>query len=246
MAHNPERALSHGEPKTMQISQHALFPTRLVELQFDGVEETNRELYEFFISAERFRDGFDMHPDSLNLLAMADVCPAIARLRGLFLRGLREWLRAERVGGELAADVVLFSNFAQRGDFTAVHNHNADLVGIYYVRTAEYERSGVVVPDPEGEYDYFAAEDGALLLHDPRFNANLAAVRARDYVKVFPRPGLMLIFPGYVWHSVTPHLGDFRRLALSANFVLRWPETRPAETWPIGLDAEVASAGPPT
>src|SRR5262245_30094263 len=219
----------------MHITQHALFPTRLVELQFAGVEEMNRQLYDFFVSSERFRDGFDMHPDSLNLLGLAGACPAIGRLRDLFLRGVREWLRAEQVRGELSADVVLFSNYAGKGDFTVVHNHNADLVGIYYVKTAEYGRSGVVVPDPDGDYDYFAAEDGALILHDPRFNANLAAVRARDYVKVFPRPGLMLIFPGYLWHSVTPHLGDFRRLALSANFCLRWPEMRRAESWPLGL-----------
>jgi hypothetical protein len=221
----------------MRTSQHALFPTRLVEAQHDGVEQMNAQLYEFFTSAERFRDGFDMHPDSLNLLRLVDACPAIGRLRDLFLRGLREWLRGEGVRGELSADVVLFSNFAQKGEFTAAHNHNADLVGIYYVKTAEYERTGVVVPDPDGVYDYFAAEDGALLLHDPRFNANLAAVRARDYAKVFPRPGLMLIFPGYLWHSVTPHLGEFSRLALSANFVLRWPETNRAENWPLGLEA---------
>jgi hypothetical protein len=94
----------------------------------------------------------------------------------------------------------------------------------------------VALPDPEGDYDYFAAEDGVLVLHDPRFNANLAAVRARDYVKVFPRPGLMLIFPGYLWHSVTPHLGDFHRLALSANFSLRWPGAGAAETWPVRLE----------
>ena len=44
-----------------------------------------------------------------------------------------------------------------------------------------------------------------------------------DHVKVFPRPGLMLIFPAYVWHSVTPHRGEFHRLAFSMNFTLRWP-----------------------
>ena len=217
----------------MQISEFALFPTRLLSLHFADAEAMNAELYDLFDKGERFHDGFDMHPDSLNLLSLAESHPAVGRLRNMLLEGLRQWLRAEGVKGPLGADMVLFSNFASRGDFTVVHNHNADLVGIYYVRTAEYERPGVHLPDPDAEYDYFAAEDGALLLHDPRFNANLAAVRARDYAKVFPRPGLMLIFPGYLWHSVTPHLGDFRRLALSANFSLRWPGGPKAETWPV-------------
>jgi hypothetical protein len=216
----------------MQISEHALFPTRLLAIHFGGVEEINRSLLDFF-AGEVFQGGFDMHPDSLNLLQMTDQCPAIGQVREMLLEGLRHWLRAEEVRGPLSADVVLFSNHASKGDFTLVHNHNADLVGVYYVRTADTDRAMVEYPDPEGPYDYFAAEDGALILHDPRFNANLAAVRSRDYVKVFPRPGLMLLFPGYLWHSVTPHLGDFHRLALSANFTLRWPDGSHAQTWPV-------------
>lgn len=212
-----------------QISDYSLFPTRLLTLHFADVEELNRQLYDLFDSRTRFGDDFDMHPDSLNLLALADTVPAIARVRELFREGVRQWLRAEDVTGPTHADVVLFCNLAAKGEFTLAHNHNADLVGIYYVKTAPTDRPMVAIPEPNGDYDYFAAEDGALLLHDPRFNANLAAIRARDYVKVFPRPGLMLIFPGFLWHSVTPHLGDFRRLALSANFTLRWPEASHAQ-----------------
>ncbi len=33
----------------------------------------------------------------------------------------------------------------------------------------------------------------------------------------------MLIFPAYVWHSVTPHRGEFHRLSFAMNFTLRWP-----------------------
>ena len=220
----------------MQIAEHLLFPTRLLTIQFPDVAGLNQELYRLFATREEFRDDFNMHPDALNLLRLADTCPGIARLRGMFLDGLRRWLRAEKVRGRLTADVVLFSNLAGKGDFTLVHNHNADVVGIYYVRTAQYDRPAVEMPDPEGEYDYFASEDGALILHDPRFNANLATVRSADYAKVFPRPGLMLLFPGYLWHSVTPHLGDFQRLAISANFSLRWSSPGNAESFPLNVE----------
>jgi hypothetical protein len=94
------------------------------------------------------------------------------------------------------------------------------LVGIYYARTADHDRPTVRL---DGAEDYFEPGDGLLILHDPRFNANLTAVGGRDHVKIHPRPGLMLIFPSYVWHSVTPHLGDFRRLAFSINVTFRWP-----------------------
>ncbi|MFL5342003.1 MAG: putative 2OG-Fe(II) oxygenase [Gemmataceae bacterium] len=214
----------------MTVTEYALFPTRLLAIEFPESGPLNRELAELFEA--RFHGEFDMHPDSLNLLALADAHPCVARLGEMFRGGLQRWLAAERLRGEFTAEVVLFSNYAGRGDFTLIHNHNADVVGIYYVKTADYGRSPVAVPDPNGDYEYFAAEDGVLVLHDPRFNANLAAVRSTDYAKVFPRPGLMLLFPGYLWHSVTPHLGDFRRLAISANFRLRSPAAN-AVTWPV-------------
>jgi hypothetical protein len=213
----------------MHATEYALFPTRLLTVEFPDVDDLNRDLEGVFASREEFRDDFDMHPDSLNLLRLAESCPPIARLREMFLDGLRRWLRAERVAGPREVEMVLFCNYAKKGEFTLVHNHNADVVGIYYARTADYDRPAVVLPEPEGEYDYFAAEDGTLVLHDPRFNANLAAVRAADYARVYPRPGLMLLFPGYLWHSVTPHLGEFRRLAFSVNFRLRWNENSRAE-----------------
>jgi hypothetical protein len=217
----------------MQLSEYSLFPTRLLTIQFAQVEALNEEIYSLFTRHDEFREGFDMHPDSFNLLHLAKQHPCIDRLREMFLAGLRQWLSSERIHGELTADVVLFSNLAARGEFTLVHNHNADVVGIYYVHTPPHDRPVVAVPDPQGEYDYFVAEDGVLILHDPRFNANLVAARGSDYARVFPRPGLMLLFPGYLWHSVTPHLGQDRRLAISANFRLRWPGTDNAESWPV-------------
>jgi hypothetical protein len=220
----------------MHVREYALFPTRLLTVQFTGVDGLNDELYRLFSSGSEFRDGFDMHPDAMNLLQLADRYPAIAGLRELFREGITRWLRAEKVTGPRGVDVVLFSNYAGKGEFTLVHNHNADLVGVYYVRTAPSERPVVELPEPDGEYNYFAAEDGALVLHDPRFNANLAAVGVGDYAKVFPRPGLLVVFPGYLWHSVTPHQGEYHRLAFSANFHLRWESPSRAESWVLPVD----------
>ena len=217
----------------MQVSEFALFPTRLLAIQFPDADGLNDELFRLLTTGDEFATGFDMHPDALNLLRKADSCPAVARVRGLLMDGLRRWLAAEGVRGPLTADATLFCNLAARGESTPAHNHSADVVAVYYVRTAPTDRPAVAVPDPDGDYDYFAAEDGALILHDPRFNANLAASRHGDYAKVFPRPGLMVLFPGYLWHSVTPNQRDERRLALSANFSLRWDKPNNAEAWRV-------------
>src|SRR5438552_3352603 len=114
----------------MQITEFALFPTRLLTIQFPDVERLNDELYRLFSAGEELRGDFNMHPDALNLLALADTCPGIVRLRGMFLEGLSRWLQAEQVRGQLSVDVVLFSNYAAKGEFTLAHNHNADVVGI--------------------------------------------------------------------------------------------------------------------
>jgi hypothetical protein len=220
----------------MKVDHYALFPTRLLTIQFPKVDGLNREVSRLFVTSAQFNGDFNMHPDALNLLSLASAHSCIARLGDMFLDGLKQWLEAERIHGDLTTDVVLFSNYAAKGDFTLIHNHNAEVVGIYYVQTGDHDRPPLSLPEPDGEYDYFAAEDGVLVLHDPRFNANLAALRSNDYVKVFPRPGLMLIFPGYLWHSVTPHLGDRRRLAISANFRIRWPETARSVSRPLHVD----------
>ncbi len=98
----------------MQVTEYALFPTRLLAIQFPDTAELNREIEAVFATRPEFRGDFDMHPGSLNLLRLAGECPCLAVVRGMLLDGVRRWLRAAGVRGELAADVVLFSNIAER------------------------------------------------------------------------------------------------------------------------------------
>ena len=204
----------------MEVTDYAFFPTRVVTIQFPETGSLNAELCDLFERRPELDDRFNMQPEAQNLLRLAESVPAIDQLRSMFLTGMKRWLEAEGIAGTEGLDLLLFSNRMGRGDSTIVHNHPADLIGIYYARTADSDRRPIQPADGE---DYFDAGDGVLVLHDPRFNANLTAVCNRDHVRVIPRPGLMLIFPAYVWHSVTPHRGDFHRLAFSMNVRLRWP-----------------------
>lgn len=204
----------------MEVRDYSFFPTRVVTIQFPETGPLNAELCELLDRRPEIDDRSNTQPEALNLLHLADTVPAIQQLRSLFITGVKHWLEAERISEPEGVDLVLFSNRMGRGDATIVHNHNTDLIGIYYARTADSNRPPICAADGE---DYFEAGDGVLVLHDPRFNANLTSICHRDHIKVFPRPGLMLIFPAYVWHSVTPHRGDFHRLSFAMNFTLRWP-----------------------
>lgn len=204
----------------MEVTDYSFFPTRVVTIQFPDTQDLNAELCDLFERRPELDDRFNLHPDAMNLLRLAETVPAIEQLRSMFITAMKHWMNVEGVTGVEGVDLLLFSNRSRRDESTIVHNHQTDLIGIYYARTADSDRSPI---DPSDGEDYFNAGDGVLVLHDPRFNANLTAVCNRDHVKVFPRPGLMLIFPAYVWHSVTPHRGDFHRLAFAMNFTLRWP-----------------------
>jgi hypothetical protein len=204
----------------MEVTDHAFFPTRVITIQFPDAGQLNAELCDLLERRPELDDRLSTHPDALNSLRLADTVPAIAQLRSMFITGVKQWLDAEGIARPEGIDLLLFSNRMGRGDFTIVHNHNTDLIGIYYARTADSDRPPISL---DNGADYFEAGDGVLVLHDPRFNANLTSIGSRDHIKVFPRPGLMLIFPAYVWHSVTPHRGEFHRLSFAMNFTLRWP-----------------------
>src|SRR5438552_259543 len=96
-----------GEPCRMHARDYALFPTRLLTLQFDDTDELNQDIYKLFTTQQEFREQFDMHPDALNLLRLAGTNASIARLRGLFLDGLGRWLGAEGLQGEHTGEMVL-------------------------------------------------------------------------------------------------------------------------------------------
>ena len=204
----------------MEVTDHACFPTRVGTIQFPDTDPLNGELCDLLERRPELDDRSNMHPDALNLLRLASTVPAIEQLRSMFLTGVKHWLETEGIAGPEGIDLLLFSNRMGRGESTIAHNHNTDLIGIYYARTPVSNRQPIDLA--EGE-DYFEAGDGVLVLHDPRFNANLTSLGNRDHIKVFPRPGLMLIFPAYIWHSVTPHRSEFHRLSFAMNFTLRWP-----------------------
>jgi hypothetical protein len=94
------------------------------------------------------------------------------------------------------------------------------------VHTETVDRS-LLVSD-ETVLQYWRPDQGALILHDPRFNASLCG-GWHYHAKVFPRPGVMVFFPSFLWHEVTPHVADQPRLSVAANFFLTYRNIPPYE-----------------
>lgn len=97
-----------------------------------------------------------------------------------------------------------------RGDYNIPHNHpSAGWSGVYYVRAD---------PPPPGK-----PEAGCIEFQDPRTGisaARPAAMYGHTWHRVQPRPGLMLIFPGWMTHFVHPYDGEGERVSVSFDAIL--------------------------
>jgi hypothetical protein len=203
----------------IETRTHVVFPTRITTLSIPDTEEMNAELLSIFDGNELYqREDYLETSDGTNLLDMSEKYPAVAKLRDLFLYGLRSWTDAEGITGEYTAEMEMFPVYSLPRQFVAAHNHHAHVSAVYYVRTDDYLNRDIIEYGYAAEY--FKCDGGVLLLHDPRFNAMLMDLTNRDSVKIFPRPGLMVVMPGYLWHSGTPNNSSFNRLAIVGDFIL--------------------------
>jgi len=92
-------------------------------------------------------------------------------------------------------------NPMDRGDFKSCHTHDQiDAFAVYYSNESE--------------------EGGKLRLYDPRFTNRKSFCR-EPYVEIEPKTGLLIAAPYYIWHEVTPYLGEDTRISLVCNMVFK-------------------------
>jgi uncharacterized protein (TIGR02466 family) len=103
--------------------------------------------------------------------------------------------------------VEAWANVSPPGAFNMPHVHGGSYwSAVYYVRVGE-------------------GEGGQLVLHDPRMpglRMHAPGVRFRNMgpelkVEITPRPGLMVLFPGWLSHSVEPWEGSGERISIAMN-----------------------------
>jgi uncharacterized protein (TIGR02466 family) len=118
---------------------------------------------------------------------------------------LRLYAEFSRAPEPLSWTLSAWANVNQRGDFNTVHTHpGSTWSGVYYVD------HGGAGPEAEG---------AALHLSDPcppRTNLFFPEFLTSDF-RVWPVPGLMVLFPSYVPHSVAAHQGERPRISIAFN-----------------------------
>ena len=88
----------------------------------------------------------------------------------------------------------------KKGDYQRLHGHaNSVAFAIFYLSDVDNEKVG-----------------GELILKDPSFHSNSCFHPTTDF-KVETKKNRLVVAPSYVWHEVTPYLGDEDRIAIVVN-----------------------------
>jgi uncharacterized protein (TIGR02466 family) len=145
------------------------------------------------------------HSDGNLLLQLGE--PLGRQLSGLFMRGVRGALAAlVDIDGRADAPGTIdaWANVNERGHANALHIHpGCSWSGVYYV-AAEPESAGEI---------YFL---------DPRTEALMSVQAHSPYAvnnrpHVTPVPGMLLVFPSFLYHGVYPYAGDGPRISIAFN-----------------------------
>jgi len=94
--------------------------------------------------------------------------------------------------------------FMQKGTYKKTHNHTgASAFAIFYLNDIDNDKHG-----------------GELILKDPAFHSNLGFHPPEEH-GIETKKNRLIVAPGYIWHEVSPYLGDEERLSIVMNLDLK-------------------------
>lgn len=199
---------------------HWVFGVPLFSRIHHNVSDLNMQLAEAILAAERSMDGVRhsnvggwQSPSSLHTWKV----PAIGSLLDIINDDIRSYLdHAEHSkDGDTGIKwtLTLWANVNRRGHFNSLHHHNSSgrsfVSGIYYV-TADHQSKG----------------EGNVTFHNPSANGHIAQLtRGPDCLRkwypsditIQPTSGLVLLFPSWLEHWVTPHTSEDPRVSVAFN-----------------------------
>ncbi len=189
-----------------------IFPTLVTRRVFSGVEEMNASLLRLALRAAAsetnvIRSNFGGYHSETDLFRRSE--PAIVVLTELVRMALLAHLERE-VGGPLAAQFGLegWINVSRRGDFNRPHVHpSTSLAAVYYV-------------DPGDLSEEERKRSGVLEFLDPRNRPQMFETRGApspDSFALVPRASELVVFPAFLYHYVTPYLGERPRVSIAVN-----------------------------
>lgn len=199
-----------------QVTQ--AFPTLIGRYQIAGTEAINTRLATVVLAREASMPSRD-HANQGGWHSASDLLEwpgdDIAAVRGWFSEAVGRMVQATAQLPEVQARAqsnsrgsfraMAWANVSRRGNYHRVHNHPSSAwSGCYYVATASEPGSLA----------------GSLELYDPRPFTEMVEVPGTPYgqrVIVRPVPGLLIMFPSWLYHFVHPSTADTPRISIAFN-----------------------------
>jgi len=219
-AKSPSLSLSGGQSVESDQGITLAFATPILRLALPGAEFLNKGLARRILERERKAGGrqvsnrggwqsdgniFDWRMPELSVLSQAIE---------VGFHSLRRTLAPDHAGLATASlRLDGWANVNRDGHYNRSHSHaGAHWSGVYYVDAG--------APDPS------VPDNGTLELIDPRHLGG--AVPAPGFplghrLLVTPEPGLLVMFPAWLEHWVTPYRGKGERISIAFNVTARLP-----------------------
>ncbi len=211
--------MASAPPAELQIA--AAFPTLIGRRQLANTAAVNDQLAGLILDREQQSPSHD-HANFGGWHSAGDLLEwpgeAIATLRGWITESLQSMVQASSQLPESQARstpprgsfrVSAWANVARGGNYHRMHNHPANAwSGVYYVTAT-------------GSDDSLA---GALEFYDPRPFTEMVDTPGSPYgqrMLIRPVPGLLVLFPSWLYHFVHPSTADAPRISIAFNAAWR-------------------------
>lgn len=205
-------SLSPSKQRTLSVNNTVIaFPTPIHQTCYENMEQFNGELSERILAmqekspSESYSNLGGWQGDAQLLDKLGE--PYSSRLKNMIAENIQMVLNVlleEYEKRPIPAAVVAWANVNQRGDSNQSHIHpGAQWSGVYYVST-EIEAGGeLVFTDPRS---------AALMSVHPLNPFNTAHAYT-----IRPVPGMIVVFPSFLYHAVLPYKGNSPRVSIAFN-----------------------------
>lgn len=181
-----------------------LFPT---EVGVDYLDDPQ-------LIADLLREG--MQPNNSGNLWKSD-SPAVVKVKAILTEKVNEY--AKRVGFERELESTRgWIRVYKFGGYTSAHHHayNSFISVCLYLKANGDGR--FVMHDPRGAINWLDVEPKNHARPKDEFPTEGFSYPGSNINKVEPQTGMIVIFPGWLTHSVEPNLSNQERIVLASNY----------------------------
>ena len=198
-----------------------IYPTPLLQREFENTALLNESLKEYLLQLEKEQPerntGNSLKSNVAGWRSKDNLLnsnhPSIKQLMEMMFDTLKLMLSEapKSVPNDSTIEMVAWANINREGAFNTPHIHPGfHFAGIYYVSIGNPDNNF----PRNGQLEILEPRGSALAMPVPGFKFG-----ATTHIKAVP--GLLVMFPAWLMHTVTPYKGDGERISIPFNIRIK-------------------------